>query len=45
VQVGGDRPLVHIADTLHHHAHIEHPEWDGPPTTTGLWPSRPDAGG
>jgi glyoxylase-like metal-dependent hydrolase (beta-lactamase superfamily II) len=30
VQVDGDRPLVHIADTLHHHAHIEHPEWDGP---------------
>jgi glyoxylase-like metal-dependent hydrolase (beta-lactamase superfamily II) len=30
IAVGGDRPLVHIADTLHHHAHIEHPEWDGP---------------
>lgn len=30
VEFGGDRPLVHIADTLHHHAHIEHPEWDGP---------------
>jgi glyoxylase-like metal-dependent hydrolase (beta-lactamase superfamily II) len=22
--------LVHIADVLHHEAHIEHPEWDGP---------------
>ena len=30
VEVGGEHPLVHIADTLHHHAHIEHPEWDGP---------------
>jgi glyoxylase-like metal-dependent hydrolase (beta-lactamase superfamily II) len=30
VQVGGDHPLVHLADTLHHDAHIEHPEWDGP---------------
>jgi glyoxylase-like metal-dependent hydrolase (beta-lactamase superfamily II) len=30
VGVGGDRPLVHVADTIHHEAHIEHPEWDGP---------------
>ena len=30
IEVGGEHPLVHIADTLHHHAHIEHPEWDGP---------------
>ena len=30
IAVVGDRPLVHIADTLHHPAHIEHPEWDGP---------------
>jgi len=30
IAVAGDHPLVHIADTLHHHAHIEHPEWDGP---------------
>ncbi len=30
VEVGGARPLVHIADTLHHPSHIEHPEWDGP---------------
>ncbi len=30
VEVSGVEPLVHIADTLHHHAHIEHPEWDGP---------------
>jgi len=22
--------LVHIADVLHHEAHIDHPEWDGP---------------
>jgi glyoxylase-like metal-dependent hydrolase (beta-lactamase superfamily II) len=29
VELDGDLPLVHIADTLHHHAHIEHPEWDG----------------
>jgi glyoxylase-like metal-dependent hydrolase (beta-lactamase superfamily II) len=30
VEVAGERPLVHIADTLHHPSHIEHPEWDGP---------------
>lgn len=30
VEIGGERPLIHIADVLHHHAHIEHPEWDGP---------------
>jgi glyoxylase-like metal-dependent hydrolase (beta-lactamase superfamily II) len=30
IAVAGDHPLVHIADTLHHAAHIEHPEWDGP---------------
>jgi glyoxylase-like metal-dependent hydrolase (beta-lactamase superfamily II) len=30
VAVGGDQPLVHIADVLHHPAHFEHPEWDGP---------------
>jgi glyoxylase-like metal-dependent hydrolase (beta-lactamase superfamily II) len=30
VEVGGNRPLVHIADTLHHPSHVEHPEWDGP---------------
>lgn len=30
VEVGGALPLVHIADTLHHPSHIEHPEWDGP---------------
>ena len=30
IEVGGARPLVHIADALHHPAHIEHPEWDGP---------------
>jgi glyoxylase-like metal-dependent hydrolase (beta-lactamase superfamily II) len=30
VEVAGDRPLVHIADTLHHPSHIEHPDWDGP---------------
>jgi glyoxylase-like metal-dependent hydrolase (beta-lactamase superfamily II) len=29
IAIGGDHPLVHTADTLHHHAHIEHPEWDG----------------
>jgi glyoxylase-like metal-dependent hydrolase (beta-lactamase superfamily II) len=27
IEVGG---LVHIADVLHHEAHIDHPEWDGP---------------
>ena len=30
VEVGAERPLVHLADTLHHVAHVEHPEWDGP---------------
>jgi glyoxylase-like metal-dependent hydrolase (beta-lactamase superfamily II) len=30
VEVGGEWPLVHIADTLHHEVHVEHPEWDGP---------------
>lgn len=30
ISVAGDHPLVHIADTLHHPAHIEHPDWDGP---------------
>jgi glyoxylase-like metal-dependent hydrolase (beta-lactamase superfamily II) len=30
VELGGERPLVHIADALHHPSHIEHPEWDGP---------------
>lgn len=30
IELGGEHPLVHIADTLHHGAHIEHPEWDGP---------------
>jgi len=30
VEVAGERPLVHLADALHHVAHVEHPEWDGP---------------
>jgi glyoxylase-like metal-dependent hydrolase (beta-lactamase superfamily II) len=30
IEIAGDHPLVHIADTVHHHAHLEHPEWDGP---------------
>ena len=30
VEVDGERPLVHVADTLHHPVHVEHPEWDGP---------------
>jgi glyoxylase-like metal-dependent hydrolase (beta-lactamase superfamily II) len=30
VEIGGERPLIHLADTLHHLAHVEHPEWDGP---------------
>jgi len=30
VEVGGERPLVHLADTIHHPVHVEHPEWDGP---------------
>ena len=30
VEIAGERPLVHIADTLHHAAHVGHPEWDGP---------------
>jgi glyoxylase-like metal-dependent hydrolase (beta-lactamase superfamily II) len=30
VEVGGERPLTHIADTIHHVSHVEHPEWDGP---------------
>jgi glyoxylase-like metal-dependent hydrolase (beta-lactamase superfamily II) len=30
VEIGGARPLVHTADTLHHESHVEHPEWDGP---------------
>lgn len=30
VAIDGERPLVHIADTLHHPAHVAHPEWDGP---------------
>jgi glyoxylase-like metal-dependent hydrolase (beta-lactamase superfamily II) len=30
VEVGGERPLLHIADTLHHSAHVAHPDWDGP---------------
>ncbi len=29
VEVGGERPLVHTADTLHHESHVAHPEWDG----------------
>src|SRR5439155_20848751 len=28
VEIGGARPLVYVADTLHHESHIEHPEWD-----------------
>ncbi len=30
MEVAGERPLLHIADTLHHPSHVEHPEWDGP---------------
>ena len=30
VEVAGDPPFVHLADALHHEAHVEHPEWDGP---------------
>jgi glyoxylase-like metal-dependent hydrolase (beta-lactamase superfamily II) len=30
VEVAGERSLLHIADTLHHPSHVEHPEWDGP---------------
>jgi glyoxylase-like metal-dependent hydrolase (beta-lactamase superfamily II) len=30
IEVGGERPLLHLADVLHHPAHVEHPEWDGP---------------
>jgi glyoxylase-like metal-dependent hydrolase (beta-lactamase superfamily II) len=29
VEVAGRNPLVHVADTLHHRSHIEHPDWDG----------------
>jgi glyoxylase-like metal-dependent hydrolase (beta-lactamase superfamily II) len=28
VEVDGPRPLVHVADTLHHESHVEHPDWD-----------------
>jgi glyoxylase-like metal-dependent hydrolase (beta-lactamase superfamily II) len=28
VEVSAPRPLLHVADTLHHEAHVEHPEWD-----------------
>lgn len=30
IVVAGERPLLHIADTLHHESHVDHPEWDGP---------------
>ena len=30
VEVGGEQPLLHLADALHHPAHVAHPEWDGP---------------
>jgi glyoxylase-like metal-dependent hydrolase (beta-lactamase superfamily II) len=30
VEIAGDDPLLYIADALHHEAHVEHPEWDGP---------------
>jgi glyoxylase-like metal-dependent hydrolase (beta-lactamase superfamily II) len=29
VEIGGERPLIHLADALHHEAHLAHPEWDG----------------
>jgi glyoxylase-like metal-dependent hydrolase (beta-lactamase superfamily II) len=30
VEIAGERPLTHLADALHHEAHVAHPEWDGP---------------
>ena len=28
VLVDGDEPFVHLADAIHHLAHVAHPEWD-----------------